>query len=189
MTRRELLRLIGAGGSMLGLGVAAGCGRSRSGNMMGGRMMGAATAGDMSTYMELFARHGELRRTVEEIPGGVRTVTESTAPELVAQLQAHVASMYQHLNDNAEVTCMSDSLPTLFRNADSYRRRLTATARGVVVMETSSDPELTRTIREHVREVTGFVERGMPAMMQSLWGEAVRCEPETPASSAHALLD
>jgi hypothetical protein len=168
MTRRELLRLIGAGGSLLGLGAAAGCGRSRSGNMMGGGMMGAASAREMSTYMELFARHRELRRTVEEIPGGVRTVTESAAPELVAQLQAHVASMYQHLNESAEVTCMSNSLPTLFRNTDSYRRRLTMTPRGVVVTETSSDPELTQTIREHAREVTGFVERGMPAMMQSM---------------------
>jgi hypothetical protein len=86
----------------------------------------------------------------------------------VAQLQAHVASMYQHLDESAEVTCMSNSLPTLFRNADSYRRRLTTTPRGVVVTETSSDPELIRTIREHAREVTGFVERGMPATMQSM---------------------
>jgi hypothetical protein len=42
MSRRELLRLLGAAGSLLGLGVAAGCGRSRSGNMMGGGMMGVA---------------------------------------------------------------------------------------------------------------------------------------------------
>jgi hypothetical protein len=168
MSRRELLCLIGAGGGLLGFGVAAGCGRNRSGNMMGGRMMGAASAGDMSTYMELFARHSELRRTVEEIRGGVRTITESEAPELVGQLQAHVASMYRHFSDNAEVTCMSDTLPTLFRNADSYRRHLTTTPRGVVVTETSSDPELTRVIREHAREVTGFVEQGMPAMMQSM---------------------
>jgi hypothetical protein len=136
--------------------------------MMGGGMMGAATAGDMSTYMELFARHTELRRRVEEIPGGVRTATESDAPALVAQLQAHVASMYRHLNANAEVTCVSDSLPTLFRNAASYRRRMTTTPSGVVVTETSSDPELIRTIRGHAREVSGFVERGMPAMMESM---------------------
>lgn len=131
-------------------------------------MMGAATAGDMSTYMELFARHTEIRRTVEDIPGGVRTVTESDAPELVAHLQAHVASMYQHLNQGTEVSCMSDSLPTLFRNANSYRRRLATTAKGVVVIETSNDPRLTQSIRAHAREVTGFVRHGMPAMMQDM---------------------
>jgi hypothetical protein len=138
--------------------------------MMGGGMMGGATAGDMSTYMELFARHTEVRRTVEDIPGGVRTVTESDAPELVAQLQAHVASMYQHLDQGAEVSCMSESLPTLFRDADSYRRQLTVTAKGVVVTESSNEPRLTRAIRAHAREVTGFVRDGMPAMMQGMMG-------------------
>ena len=133
-----------------------------------GRMMGSATGADMSAYMELFARHTEIRRTVEEIPGGVRTVTESDAPELVAQLQAHVASMYDHLDRGAEVKCMSDTLPTLFRRAHAYRRRLATTPKGVVVTETSSDPGLTRTIREHAREVTGFVREGMQAMMQGM---------------------
>lgn len=169
MTRREALRLLGAAGGLLGLGAAAGCGHSGGGGM-GGGMMGAATAGDMSSYMELFARHSEIRRTVEEIPGGVRTVTESDAPELVAQLQAHVSSMYEHLDKGAEVRCMSDSLPTLFRNADSYLRRLATTPKGVVVTETSNDPRLTQVIRAHAREVTSFVREGMPAMMDSMMG-------------------
>lgn len=168
MTRREALRLLGAAGGLLGLGAAAGCGTGSGG--MGGGMMGAATADDMSSYMELFARHREIRRTVEEIPGGVRTVTESDAPELVAQLQAHVGSMYEHLDKGAEVRCMSDSLPTLFRNADSYRRRLATTPKGVVVTETSNDPRLTQVIRAHAREVTGFVREGMPAMMHGMMG-------------------
>ena len=135
---------------------------------MSGGMMGAASPGDMSTYMELFARHTELRRTVEDIQGGVRTVTESDASELVAQLQAHVASMYRHLDQGAEVSCTSDSLPTLFRNVNGYRRRFATTPKGVVVTETSNDPRLTEAIREHAREVTSFVREGMPAMMQGM---------------------
>jgi hypothetical protein len=163
MTRRAALRAIG----LLGFGVAAGCGGRRSRTMMGG-MMGGTSAADMSTYMELFDRHTEIRRTVEEIPGGVRTVTESDASELVAQLQTHVASMYDHLSRGAEVRCMSKTLPTLFRNADGYRRRLTTTPKGVVVSESSPDPRLARIIREHAHEVTGFVEDGMQAMMQGM---------------------
>lgn len=165
MTRCEVLRLIAAGGGVLGLGAAAGCG---DGDMMGGGMMGGATGSDMSTYMELFARHAEVRRTVEEVRGGVRTVTESDASELVAQLQAHVASMYEHLDRGAEVRCMSESLPTLFRNADGYRRRLSTTPTGVVVTEIATEPWLTQAIRAHAREVTGFVRDGMPAMMQGM---------------------
>ena len=139
--------------------------------MMGdGGMMGSASPADMNVYMDLFNRHTEIQRTVESIPGGVRTTTESSAPDLVAQLQAHVSSMYTHLNQDAEVTCMSQNLPTLFRNAKGYERRLTLTAKGVQVTETSSNPDLTQAIREHAQEVSGFVRDGMPAMMQGMMG-------------------
>lgn len=170
MTRRTTVRALAAGAGLLGIGAAAGCGRRSGDTMMGGGMMGSATAADMSSYMELFARHTEIRRTVEKIPGGVRTVTESDAPELAAQLQAHVASMYDHLDRGAEVRCMSKTLPTLFRNADGYRRKLTTTPKGVVVTETAADPRLVRMIRGHAHEVTGFVRDGMQAMMRGMMG-------------------
>ena len=135
----------------------------------GGGMMGASPA-DMSLYMDMFNRHTEITRTVEEIPGGVRTTTQSAAPDLTAQLHAHVSSMYSHVDQGSEVMCMSQSLPTLFRNAAGYRRQLTLTPTGVIAEETSDDPALTDAIRAHAREVSGFVHDGMPAMMQGMMG-------------------
>ncbi len=182
LTRRTLVGALAAGGGLIGLGLAGGyllrgalrLGGPPAGDGMmgpsGGGMMGSATSADMSLYMDLFNRHTELRRTVVEIPGGVRTTTESDAPELVSQLQAHVSSMYGLVSQGAEVTCMSDSLPTLFRNASGYRRQLTLTAKGVAVTETSNDPRLTTAIREHAQEVSGFVRDGMPAMMRGMMG-------------------
>ena len=67
----------------------------------GGGMMGTSPA-DMSLYMEMFNRHSEITRTVEQIPGGIRTTTQSNSPDLVAQLQAHVSSMYSHVDQGAE---------------------------------------------------------------------------------------
>lgn len=177
ITRRAAIGLLAAGGALLGLGVAGGylfrdaLKSIAVGGMMGTGMMGSATQADMSTYMDLFNRHTELRRTVEAIDDGVRTTTESDASDLVQMLQAHVSSMYAHLNQHAEVTCMSSSLPTLFRNSTGYRRELTLTARGVVVTETSSDPSLANAIREHAQEVSGFVRDGMPAMMRGMMGQ------------------
>ncbi len=179
ISRRAALGAVLAGGSLLGLGLAAGyllrdairLGMpSGGGGMMGGRMMGSATSVDMSTYRELFNRHTEIRRTVEEIPGGIRTTTESDASDLVSQLQAHVGSMYGHVKQGQEVTCMSESLPTLFRNADGYSRQLSLTPKGLTVTETSNDPALTRAIRAHAQEVSGFVRDGMPAMMRGMMG-------------------
>jgi hypothetical protein len=177
ITRRALLAGLAAGGSLLGLGLLGGyllrdalrLGPSEGGMMSGG-MMGSATSADMNMYMELFDRHTELRRTVNEIPGGVRTSTESDSAELTALLQAHVSSMYGHVNQQAEVTCMSNSLPTLFRNATRYRRQLSMTTKGVSVTETSDDPQLTAAIRAHAEEVSGFVRDGMPAMMRGMMG-------------------
>ena len=105
----------------------------------GGGMMGSATSADMSLYMDMFNRHSQIRRKVEQVPTGIRTTTESDDPGLTAQLHAHVSSMYEHVDQGQEVTCMSNSLPVLFNNAKGYQRQLTFTSRGVTVTETSSD--------------------------------------------------
>ncbi|BDY27495.1 hypothetical protein [Mycolicibacterium mageritense] len=136
-----------------------------------GGMMGIGTA-DMQLYRAMFARHKEIRRTVEEIPGGVRTTTESSSPDLAAQLQIHVSGMYTRMGQGSEVMCMSQSLPILFRHATGYRRQLTITRTGVIAEETADDPDLIRAIREHAREVSGFVRDGMPAMMHGMMGPA-----------------
>jgi len=115
-TRRAALAALGAS-AVVGIGYALrGVGGSpvlRIRLTDGGGMMGASAA-DMSGYMEMFNRHTEISRTVEEIPGGVRTTTQSNSPDLAAQLHGHVSSMYSHVEQGAEVMCMSQSLPTLF---------------------------------------------------------------------------
>lgn len=174
-TRRAALTALGAlaAGGVLGLReirrslLGSGFTEIRLSNGCG--FMGADTA-DMSRYMEMFDRHREISRVVEEIPGGVRTTTQSNSPELAAQLQAHVSSMYSRLDQGTEVRCMSQSLPTLFRRASGYRRQFSFTATGVIAEETAEDPALTDAIRAHALEVTGFVEQGMPAMMRHMMG-------------------
>ena len=65
---------------------------------------------------------------------------------------------------------MSGSLPTLFSHASGYRRQLTFTPTGLIAEETADDPALTRAIRAHAQEVTGFVQDGMPPMMRGMMG-------------------
>lgn len=174
-TRRAALAAFGAlgVGSVLGLRAVRRsmlAPRSTAIRLTDGCGFMGADSVDMSRYMEMFNRHQEISRVVEEIPGGVRTTTQSNSPELAAQLQAHVSSMYSRLDQGTEVRCMSQSLPTLFRRATGYRRQITLTATGVIAEETAEDPALTDAIRAHAREVTGFVQQGMPAMMQQMMG-------------------
>src|SRR6185503_10390826 len=84
MTRRVALAALGtlAAGSVLGLGYAY---RSIFGivespapdvglaNGPGDGGMTGVGAVDMRAYLEMFSRHTEINRVVEEIPGGVRT--------------------------------------------------------------------------------------------------------------------
>jgi hypothetical protein len=170
LTRRAALAVLATGGGLVGLGYFLRNIIDMPFSRATGPGMGGVSDMDMSRYMNMFMRHGELRRSVEDIPGGVRTTTESDSADLVAELQAHVSSMYSHLDQGAEVTCMSQSLPTLFRRAPVYQRQITFTPKGVVAVETAIDPDLTRAIRAHAREVTGFVVEGMPAMMREMMG-------------------
>ena len=185
-TRRAALAALGtlAASSVLGLGYvfrsifeSSSPGVRLANGPGGGGMMGVGPV-DMRMYMEMFSRHTEINRVVEEIPGGVRTTTESNSPDLAAQLQAHVSSMYSHLGEGADVMCMSQSLPTLFRNAGGYRRQLTLTPTGVIAEEIADDPAITQAIRDHAREVTGFVRDGMPAMMQQMMGPGGMMGPQ-----------
>jgi len=178
-TRRAALAALGASAVMgIGYGLREILGSSVLGIRLTdcGGMMGASPA-DMSLYMDMFMRHNEISRAVEEISGGVRTTTQSNAPDLAAKLHAHVSSMYSHVDQGSEVMCMSQSLPTLFRNAGGYRRQLTFTATGVIAEETADDPALSEAIRAHAREVTGFVQQGMPAMMRQMMGPGCMMGP------------
>jgi hypothetical protein len=173
LTRRAALAMLGTAGGLLGLGYVLRSIIEPPSSHAGPGMFGGTNSMDMSTYMEMFSRHGEFRRNVEDIPGGVRTTTESDSPDLVAQLQGHVSTMYSHLEQHAEVMCMSQSLPTLFARASDYQRQITFTQDCIVAVETAGDPDMTRAIRAHAREVTGFVEDGMPAMMKGMMGNGM----------------
>ena len=173
LTRRAALAMLGTSAGLLGLGYVLRSVIDAPSSHAGPGMFGGTNSMDMSTYMEMFSRHGELRRSVEDIPGGVRTTTESDSPDLVGQLQGHVSTMYSHLDQRAEVMCMSESLPTLFARASDYQRQITFTPKGIVAVETAGDPDLTRAIRAHAREVTGFVDDGMPAMMKGMMGNGM----------------
>jgi hypothetical protein len=177
VTRRAALAALGAVGAVGALGGLAYALREifesdarPDGGMMGSGMMGNTSPADMNVYMEMFNRHNEIKRVVEQIPGGVRTTTQSDAPDLTAQLHTHVSTMYSHLQQGDEMTCMSRTLPTLFQNANNYRRQLTLTPTGVIAEETSDDPHLTDVIREHAKEIDGFVREGMSAMMRGMMG-------------------
>jgi hypothetical protein len=134
--------------------------------MMGNGM--SNMMGPMRTGMALFRRHNEIHRQVTVLPNGVRAVTESDSPEVSALIQ-HVTGMYRRIDqDRPFAYPMSRTVPALFQNIGRYRRELQLTPRGVVVTETAEDADMVRLVHAHAREITGFVDEGMPAMMRGM---------------------
>jgi hypothetical protein len=145
--------------------------RAHAGSGMGG-MMGDGTGGmmgPMRTGMELFHRHSEVRRQVTVLPDGIRAETESDNPEVATLIQWHVTSMYERIDQNRPFAYpMSRTVPALFRNVGRYQRQLQLTPKGIVVTETAADADMVKLIHAHAKEITGFVEEGMPSMMRGM---------------------
>ncbi len=165
----------------MGIGAVAAFRRQNDaavGGMMSGGMTGSAMNGMMSpgnmqgpmrTGMEMFRRHAEMKRTASDIPGGIQAVTESEDPRVATLIQEHVSAMYARLEKDQPFRYpMSRSVPTMFANSSRYHRRLTILPKGIAVTETSDDPAMIQVIRSHAREINGFVNDGMPAMMRGM---------------------
>jgi hypothetical protein len=179
MRRRSFLRAaiatLTSAASFLPSRFARARGVKLAGNMMGDGMDGMMgngigdMMGPMRTGMALFRRHSEIHRQVTVLPNGVRAVTEADNPEVSALIQEHVTSMYRRIDrDRPFAYPMSRTVPALFQNTRRYRRQLQLSSKGVVVTETAEDADMVRLIHAHAREITGFVDEGMPATMRGM---------------------
>ena len=140
------------------------------GGMMGGGMMGvahdSATMEQLRVIHTLFINHDHIKRTVANLPNGIRTVTESDDPKIAALLKAHVADMMKRVGagDDPGLPIESDALHSIFRDKDKIRTNAETTARGIVVVQTSDDPKVVAELREHAAQVSDFAQEGMAAI-------------------------
>ena len=122
---------------------------------------------DMKQIHALFAQRDQIRRTVTQIPGGVRTTTESDDPATVEQLREHVQSMYARLKEGQPIHARDPLFAALFENADKIDFKTENTPKGIIVTETSDDPKVVALIRRHAEVVSKFIANGMPEMMRA----------------------
>jgi len=155
-------------------GAGHGMGPGMGPRMMSGGAMGmghdSATMAQLAAIHELFANHDRIRRTVVNLPDGIRTTTESDDPHIAQVLKEHVASMRQRVDAGSDpgLPIESDSLHAIFRNHDKIRTTVETTAKGVVVTQTSADRETVAFLQQHASEVSDFVAQGMVAMRTAM---------------------
>ena len=138
--------------------------------MMGPGPMGmgldrAGTA-DLTAIHELTTNNDRIKRTVTNLPDGIRTVTESDDPRIAKLIQEHVASMGKRVQAGKMLglPIESPAVHAIYANKDKISTTTEQTPKGVVVIQTSSDPKVVALLQEHAVEVTNLVKGGMAAM-------------------------
>ena len=157
--------VLGVAVTVFAHGAAGPAGR---GGMCGGGMgPGGGHGREMRGIHALFASREQIRRTVTQIPGGVQATTESDDPAVVAQLRAHVQSMYARLEEGRPINARDPLFAAIFENADKIQVKMEDTPKGITVTETSTDPKVVALVRRHAEVVSLFIANGMQEMMRS----------------------
>ena len=158
-------------GGMMGPGMMQGMGPGAMGpGMMGPGMMGTAhdpaTREQLRVIHTLFVDHDRIKRTVTNLPNGIRTVTESDDPQIAALLKTHVGDMMKRVGagDDPGLPIESDALHAIFRDKDKIHTNVETTANGVVVVQTSDDAKVVAELQQHAAQVTDFADQGMAAL-------------------------
>lgn len=152
--------MMGGGMGMMGRGGMPDWMMSGEG-MMSGNMMR-----DMRNIRGLLTQHEKIDRRVENIPGGVRTVTTSKDPQVAESIRRHVRQMKQRMEEGQPIRMMDPLFRALFQNREKITLQIEDVPGGVRVTETSDAPQVVKLIRQHAREfVNKVVERGMRGAM------------------------
>ena len=154
---------------MRGMGFG-GAGPAGMGHGMGPGMMGmghdSATMEQLRDIHALLANHDRIKRTVTNLPNGIRTVTESDDPQIAALIKTHVAAMGKRVRagDDPGLPIESPALHSIFRDKDKINTTYETTANGIVVVQTSDNSTTVAELQKHASEVTDLVEGGMMAL-------------------------
>jgi hypothetical protein len=145
-------------------------GRMGPGMMGMGMMGGNATMGERSDLHDLFSNHDKIKRTVTNLPDGIRTVTESDDPEVAATIQKHVAEMGNRVEEGRDpnLPIETPALHAIFQNKDKIKTAYEATEKGIIVVQTSADATTVKALQDHAAEVTDLAQRGMVAAHEAM---------------------
>lgn len=150
------------GPGMMGMGMGMGMGP--------GMMGGSATIGERRDIHDMFFNHDQIKRTVTNLPDGIRTVTESDNPEVAATIKKHVAEMGRRIDEGRDpgLPIESPALHSLFRDKDKIKSTYEETEKGIIVVQTSTDAGVVKALQDHAAEVSDLAQRGMFAAHEAM---------------------
>lgn len=125
-----------------------------------------ASAQESEELALLFRKFETLSREVENMPNGIRTVTRSSNSEVMDALVSHAVGMIDrvHAKDDPKIIIQSPTLDAFFLHGDEIVSDVSVEDEGLVVIQTSDNPEVVAAMQIHAAEVTAMARRGMAAV-------------------------
>ena len=114
----------------------------------------------------LLGQRGQIRRTTEEIPGGVMSLTVSDDPQVAQMIRQHVRQMQERLAAGQPIRLWDPLYAELFAQRQKIKLQVQDVPGGVTVRQTSEDPQVTRLIRQHAAAVGEFLAKGYDRVHQ-----------------------
>lgn len=132
-----------------------------------GRDTTAEEVGDMAA---MFRNHPSLARQVTLLPNGIRTETSTPDPALRDALLRHVIGMIDRVDTGRDpkVRIQSPTLDIIFARRAQIETQIDLTDTGIVVVQTSTDPEVVAALQTHAAEISDMAARGMHAVHEAM---------------------
>lgn len=129
-----------------------------------------ASALESEELAVMFRKFETISREVENLPNGIRAVTRSSDPEVMSVLISHSTGMINrvHEKDDPKVRIQSPTLDIFFKRGDEIETIMEVTDEGLVVIQTSEDPQIVEALQTHAAEVTAMADRGMAAVHEMM---------------------
>ncbi len=142
-------------------------------NMPGLRGMNA-TSEESTELAVMFRGFQTLSREVVDLPNGIRTVTISSDEAVMGALASHVAGMIGRVErgDDPQIMIQSPTLDIFFLRGNAIVTKIDVTDEGIVVVQTSDDPEMVTALHVHAAEVSDMADRGMQAVHEMMMQRA-----------------
>jgi hypothetical protein len=147
-----------------------GSGMMGMGPGMMGMNHGSATMAEHNDIRELLFNHDRIKRTVTNLPNGIRTVTESDDPQIAEVIKKHVADMGKRVDEGRDpgLPIESPALHSIFRDKDKIKSTYEVTEKGIIVVQTSTDATAVKALQDHAAEVSDLAQRGMVAAREAM---------------------
>jgi hypothetical protein len=125
-----------------------------------------ASAQESADLAVMFNNFDTITREVKKLPNGIRTVTRSSDPAVMDALVNHSVGMIDRVGqlDDPQILIQSRTLDIFFLRGEEIVSEVSIEDEGLVVIQTSDNPQIVKALHTHAAEVTAMAEHGMQAV-------------------------